>query len=276
MGRVLNVLRNPAMGFAYARWLGSCRLLQRPPLRNYDGLRVGSWINFTEYWQAREGIDVEDRAVMRACKAACSSDKVAIDVGANVGIFSLFLAQQGFNRVLAFEPVPFNAAAFEANLDRNSPLASRVELIREAVGETAGSIRFATSRQSPQTCGIARDGQADNTIEVAITTLDRACTERSIEQIGFLKIDVEGFERTVLAGAADLLRRRAIRYIFMEVIHVAWQNVGYSPADIYDLLAGHGMQPTRTRGGRPTGPIGREDFIANQPGGSRNVLWVHA
>src|SRR5262245_25717024 len=123
----------------YAKWLVSTRLAGRTPLRTYaGGISADDWLPFTQHWTWRSGIDAADHAVVRACRSQCSPDEVALDVGANIGVFSLLLAQAGFPRVIAFEPVGFNVQRLKANLQRNASLEGRIEVVGEAVGEQAG------------------------------------------------------------------------------------------------------------------------------------------
>ena len=54
--------------------------------------------------------------------------------------------------------------------------------------------------------------------EVKVLTLDEYCANLSIDEIDFLKIDVEGFEKEVLKGAKNLLKNKKIKYIQLELI----------------------------------------------------------
>jgi hypothetical protein len=51
---------------------------------------------------------VADCSVARICREHCKSGEVAVDVGANIGLFSAMLSRMGFTPVLAFEPAPTN------------------------------------------------------------------------------------------------------------------------------------------------------------------------
>lgn len=75
-------------------------------------------------------------------------------------------------------------------------------------------------------------------IEVEIKTLDQYCQENNIEEIDFIKIDVEGFEMNVFEGAKNLLLNNKIHAIQFEF---GSQQV-YSKnhfKDFYDLLSPH-------------------------------------
>lgn len=59
-----------------------------------------------------------------------------------------------------------------------------------------------------------------NQIEVATQTIDNFCRQRSIDHINILKMDVQGAEYAVLAGAREMLTRQLIDIVYMEVITV--------------------------------------------------------
>jgi FkbM family methyltransferase len=180
----------------------------------------------------------------------------------------------GFTPVLAFEPAPINYNRLLRNVAATSWGNARVEVICSAVGSSQGNIRFALNRQSPSTCKIADASDVaagEEIVEVPIITLDAVCAQRGIDFIGFLKVDVEGYELSVLQGADSMLRRRAIRFIFMEVIDLAWHNAGYTAADIYDFLYERGYVPVRTTADSLGAEISRDEFILGKR--NRNVLW---
>jgi FkbM family methyltransferase len=189
------------------------------------------------------------------------------------------MAAAGMN-VYAFEPVPMNFSRFEKNVELNPEQGRRIELTRAAVGAAPGVLPFLVNRRSPGTCkiGTAADVTADDElIEVPVITLDGFCSERGLgtaaHTIPFLKIDVEGFELGVVQGARNLLDRRAISFIYLEVIHAAFANAGYSAGDLYDYLASAGYQAVRSSPGEFGVPIPREVFANRDAEGTRNVLF---
>jgi FkbM family methyltransferase len=124
-----------------------------------------------------------------------------LDVGANVGVYALFMAKLvgPHGRVLACEPDPDNAAALRANLSRNA--FAHVQLVDAAVGESQGSVGFVAGQRTQSR--IARGGEATNAV-AALTTVDALCADQAPL---FAKIDVEGAEDAVLRGAREVMRR---------------------------------------------------------------------
>lgn len=75
--------------------------------------------------------------------------------------------------------------------------------------------------------------------EVRVLTLDKYCKNLSIDEIDFLKIDVEGFEKEVLKGAKKLLVNKKIKYIQLELICYRDTNKEYILEEYQKLLHGY-------------------------------------
>lgn len=145
-------------------------------------------------------------------KGIRGSIDVACDVGANRGTWTkgvLRLASP--KRLVAFEP---NPEVFDV-LQRELGSDPRVELIKKAVGAAPGETTFNVTRVSelasirPLTArgrsihGVEEQPLRVETVE--IVTLDDVL--RDVERVSLLKIDVQGYEREVFAGARQTLER---------------------------------------------------------------------
>lgn len=133
---------------------------------------------------------------------------VCLDLGANIGAFSLFVARfRPEVRVYAYEPNPENHALLVSNAARNG-LAANVLPRPQAVAATRGRARF-----HPQwTCGRLL---AEGAIEVETVTLEDVFTRDGLTACDVLKADVEGAEYDIFPGASvETLQR--IRYLTME------------------------------------------------------------
>src|SRR4051812_38605950 len=106
--RVKSVASNPKMLSAYTRWVGSRVFTGKPPMLSlYGGARVGGWVSFSEYWSFQNIVPEPERLfVQRSLTARIGGQRVAFDVGANLGGFSCLIASMGRYRVHAFEPIP--------------------------------------------------------------------------------------------------------------------------------------------------------------------------
>ena len=136
--------------------------------------------------------------------------EVALDVGANLGWYSVLLDRlsRPDARILAFEPDPQSFALLEWNLARNA--AGRVTPYNLALGETPGMTalhRYKTSNNGRHT--LLEGDTSGGTVEVAVARLESFWETHGLgeRRIRLMKVDVEGFEIFVLRGAGELLRR---------------------------------------------------------------------
>jgi FkbM family methyltransferase len=273
---IARVLRNPKILVAYTRWVAAKAMRQRGPIRlTPEGLRFDSWVNFSEYLWHAVVVPPEERNLLRVFfQRAVGRQKIAVDVGGNIGQFTLTMAELGFE-VHSFEPIPGTYNRLAANVALNGALAPKIHLNKCGLAGKAGTVRFAVNRFSPAKSKIvARDTASNATIEeLPVDTLDAYCERNAIDRVAFLKVDVEGFELEVLKGATRLLSERRVDAVYLEVIPEAFTNAGTNLRELFDLLASFEFHPHTAPGGAP----GRRltvDEISDQHAPYRNVLWM--
>ena len=132
------------------------------------------------------------------------------DIGANIGSYSVLAAKVAGANVIAVEPVLETFVRLQRNLRMNF-LEEKVEVYQCAVGNASGVIRFTADQDT--TNRVVQGGYAGRSIEVPVNTLDGILARRSTIM---WKIDVEGFEREVLAGAANALRDEHLNVVLLE------------------------------------------------------------
>jgi FkbM family methyltransferase len=139
-------------------------------------------------------------------RVAARPGEVAVDVGGCWGDTALYLASQvgPRGRVLTFEFDPANLAIMRTNLALNPELAERIEIVEAALWDQSGvELPFlAGGRMST----VARGDHAA-TDRARTLTLDEALARAGVDHVDFVKLDVEGAEPRVLAGAGTTLRR---------------------------------------------------------------------
>jgi FkbM family methyltransferase len=176
-------------GLDVERWGLKLRL---HPLKN--GCEKG--LLFTpQFYEAEERKHLArqiDRAVM------AGRPFVFVDIGANVGLFSLFVAGRagGQARILAIEPERENLRRLRFNLDANPGLSIRV--LPHALGASAGTLAVEANRDDRGGTRTRPDDGSANAVRVPSKTLLQALNEESVTSIDALKIDVEGAEDTIL------------------------------------------------------------------------------
>ena len=130
---------------------------------------------------------------------------VFIDVGANIGAYTLLASENPSVQVISLEPVP---AAF-AKLEQNIALNARrnVTALNLGASRQPGTLRMTAAGASALNRVVdGRDGDAVGTITVSMDTLDEICRRAGLVP-SLIKLDVEGHEPEVLAGAAGCLER---------------------------------------------------------------------
>lgn len=173
------------------------------------------------------------------------SPRTVVDVGANVGQFSLMAAElHPEARIFAFEPIPRAADRFEAVFEGNP----RVTVARCAIGETQRSdtlhlsgrddsssllpISELQTTMHPETAEVGR-------IEVEVKPLDRVLQPKDLAKPALLKIDVQGAELEVLKGCASLLS--SFDHIYAELSFVEFYSGQPLCDEVIAYLAQHGF-----------------------------------
>lgn len=163
-----------------------------------------------------------------------SSGGVFVDVGANMGYFSLVWAANSApnGRVVAFEASPRNVDLLRNNITVNG-LGGRIRVIAKAAGRSDGSISFDAGPENQTGWGGIATDLSQRTITVPIVRLDSELPDLDID---VLKVDVEGADTWVLRGAEALLRKRKIRRIFFEQLDRRMRDLGILPGEAREFL----------------------------------------
>jgi FkbM family methyltransferase len=145
---------------------------------------------------------------------------IIFDVGANIGIVTVVLAVQRPDfRIRAFEPVPSNVECLRRNLQANG--IRNVEVVEAIVGDKPGKLQI--SDNGPWS-SVGDAAHASAMVWAKVVTLD----DYADEPVAFLKIDTEGYEPHVLAGARELLQR-AKPLVFTEFSSWWYLEKGVNP-----------------------------------------------
>lgn len=128
---------------------------------------------------------------------------VVFDCGANIGLFSLLAAAKGC-KVFAFEPAP-DALEYLKQTARIHP---SIEIQETATSDRSGTTRISLSQGNNTSSSFVLPVEGD-TFEITTTSIDDFVEMRKLPSVDFIKADIEGAERLMLAGAVETLRRFA-------------------------------------------------------------------
>lgn len=176
--------------------------------------------------------------VVEAIEARLPVGGVAYDVGSYVGYLSMVMSKRvgATGSVYAFEAYPRVVEALHANISQGG--FENAAIVRQAVGDSDDPVRFATFDYS--TVGhIARESTPDDAtmLEVAGTTLDRFVYGEGNPPPDLVKIDVNGAELSVLAGADRLFREHPP--------HVLVEVRSSTEAEVTEHMTSRGFECTR-------------------------------
>ena len=121
-----------------------------------------------------------------------------IDVGANIGTYSLLAGKLCNAKVIAFEPIGESYKRLKNNIKINN-LESKIDARKICLGEKPGQLIMSSSRNT-QNSVIDKDIESIPHETVEASTLDK---EVYSDNPTFIKIDVEGFESSVIKGGKN-------------------------------------------------------------------------
>lgn len=165
--------------------------------------------------------------------------QVVLDLGANIGYYTLLFAQLvgGQGKVFAFEPIPELFAMLNRNVELNSH--RNVTTVRKAVSDRTmkGKIYVSSHRENHNLFD-----STDNvgTVEVDMVSLDDYFAGWA-GGIDFVKMDVEGAEALALAGMKNLVRRNRKLKILTEFRPRGLKMSGVPPQEFLEMLSTSGF-----------------------------------
>jgi FkbM family methyltransferase len=233
------------------RWL-TCR---RGAL--WEAARVGMSVPLTVKWYHGTTVDVLLGNDNSLCLYVCGSFEpnefafldtvlkpgmVFVDVGANDGYYTLFAAKRvgAQGRVLAVEPSTRERVNLKRNIARNG--LDNITVLPMALGATSGTAELQLAQYSHSghnTLGrFANDGvQVESVEQVKMCTLDSVAHDMALDRLDLLKIDVEGAEANVIAGAREILAGTQ-PLIMLEISDKALRGQGSDAERLLAILRG--------------------------------------
>lgn len=142
--------------------------------------------------------DRRERALLRRL---IRPGMTVVDIGANIGIYTRFFSElaAASGRVHAFEPAPSNYKRLQENTEHFA----NVSLKQAAVGDRSGTIRLFVSDELNVDHRTFDSGDGRKEIDVPVVSLDEYFTAG--HRVDLIKIDVQGYELSVLQGAKRVL-----------------------------------------------------------------------
>ena len=132
------------------------------------------------------------------------------DVGANVGAYTVLAGGVAGAKTVCFEPSPGTFRYLAQNVRLNS-LNDKVTALNVALGSKEGTLRLTENLGTENY--ICPEGTGSDGVEIKVTTLDKVFADSAP---ALIKIDVEGFETEVFAGAGRILAQPSLHAMIVE------------------------------------------------------------
>lgn len=167
---------------------------------------------------------------------ALQPDEIFVDVGANIGAYTILASKVVKSRSISFEPLPETIKRLRDQIQINE-IHDLVTIKNKGVGDKNGELFFTNNNDTVNKVSLAGDVQ--NTTKVNVVTLDE-----ELDKSGkyFIKIDVEGFEYNVIQGGNDILSSENTSALIIE-LNDSGREFGYSNEDIHVRLIDLGFKP---------------------------------
>lgn len=234
-------------------------------------LMIGQRVRFPEratggdWWVCRWRLNfllgwLEAESVVR-CRKFLRPGMVVLDIGAHLGyytrIFSRLVGKSG--RVFAFEPCPENIPVLRYNLSRAQYC--NVKIIEKAVSaENGKATLFIAPGHSMHSLNAGYTPEQGR-VTVDTIALDKFMPLNQIDQVDFIKIDVEGAEPLVLKGMRQIVRNSPGLTMLVEYNPVALRAGGFDPLEMLVVLSDMGFVPQRIF---PDGSLGTIDPASDE------------
>jgi FkbM family methyltransferase len=197
-----------------AATIQACALCRKPTATvTRNGMRIScGTLSGQGSYCAIAGLDYEPE--LRWVLAQLKMGDLFIDVGANIGIYSVFAARKvgEKGRVFAIEPSEGASAMIKKNVHANG-LSKIVNVIKAAASDQPGSLYISGNSTQWNTLQLSPSPPGER---VAVTTIDQVLTGHgeSNGKVRCIKIDAEGVETQVLRGAKKTLQKHKPMVVF--------------------------------------------------------------
>ena len=177
-------------------WIDGAKLAVR---RGMTGATGNIYCGLHEYVDMRFVIDT------------LTPDDLFIDIGANVGSYTVLASKVRGAQTISIEPDPTTLRALRRNVEINE-IGNLVQIVETALGARDGNIRFTVGKDTVNRVAMSEDHDVQ---VVSIKKLDDVLEGKKPT---IIKIDVEGYEAEVFKGASQTLAEPGLKAIITETL----------------------------------------------------------
>lgn len=187
--------------------------------------------------------------VLTLYKSLIKPGNVVLDIGANVGLFSLLgadLIGPDKGKIYAFEPAKDTFDALKKNIGLNN-VTDKIELYALALSDKAGFVEMQTPSTNDsfvQKDAFAYIKNSDEKTGIEANTMDAFIEENKIAKVDLIKIDIEGAELLCLKGGINTLKNHQPIVLF-ESFEPTCERFDYTVFDLLKFLADNNYNLTQ-------------------------------
>jgi FkbM family methyltransferase len=207
-------------------------------------------VNYSDFVEREIANGTYEKGYVKLFLETLKLGDTVIDVGANVGYFSLLASEKvgRTGRVYAFEPAPRTFRRLLKNLELNE--SSNVKAVAIGLSDLEGTESLRVPRENPGEASLADRASSEifsgakytfDVDEIKLVPFDKFCTEEGLSKIDVIKIDAEGSEFRVLRGMERALRSQSKVSLFIEISPLMIEQVGGSVTQLVLLLKDYGF-----------------------------------
>jgi len=163
---------------------------------------------------------------------------VFMDVGANIGSYTVLASGAVGASTISVEPIPSTYIYLMDNIRINN-IQGKVTPLNMGLGSSKGILRFSSDRDTVNHV-LAEDEEASSTVEVPVDTIDDIVAD--VPPL-LIKIDVEGFETEVIAGADQTLSNPTLLALIIE-LNGSGLRYGYDEDALHNKIISYGFTPS--------------------------------
>jgi len=182
----------------------------------------------------------DERELLERILDELNPDDAAYDIGASIGIHTVFMANKvgKKGRIISFEPENTSFSSLQENVELNS--LHNIDLIKCALGDSFSEADLYSGGTTADFSLINK--KRDTALsKVKVIPGDALVEERNLPLPDLIKIDVEGYEYSVIQGLKRTLSHRVCRALCCEV-HPTLLPEGISDKSVYELLKSMGFK----------------------------------
>ncbi len=190
-----------------------------------------------------------EKASVDLIRSTLKKGCVCLDIGANIGYWSLVLARvvSKTGKVFSFEPDSDNFKLLTKNIEVNGY--KNVVLTQKAVYSKTTVIDFYIKADFGVDQRVYDPGDGRKSVKIEAVSIDDFCVKNGIEKVDFIKMDIQGAEAMALKGMRKLVKKSRNLAMLVEFWPTSLKNCGSSGEDFLKLLDNMGFKVQIMDGG---------------------------